>query len=67
LGSYFCGEFIIPKIWCFFYVKAPTYEVVLIEKSNIYTNFSSGKVEIIIKDHQRIRLYQSDSLVAFFV
>ena len=43
-----CGELIIPKIWCYFNVKAPIYEVVLLEKSSVFHSYAGGKVEFII-------------------
>jgi len=42
-----CGELIIPKIWCYFNVKAPIYEVVLLEKSSVFHSYAGGKVELI--------------------
>ena len=44
-----CGELIIPKIWCYFNVKAPIYEVVLLEKSSVFHSYAGGKVEFINK------------------
>jgi len=42
-----CGELIIPKIWCYFNVKAPIYEVVLLEKSSVFHSYAGGKVELL--------------------
>ena len=52
-----CGELIISKIWCYFYVKVPIYEVILPERSNIYINYAGGKVENITKTKNYIYLF----------
>lgn len=51
-----CGELIIPKIWCYFNVKAPIYEVVLLEKSSVFHSYAGGKVELILLE--KYFLYQ---------
>lgn len=40
------GNLIIPKIWCYFYVKVPLLNVILLEKSSISTSKAGGKVEL---------------------
>ena len=42
-----CGDFIILKIRCYFYVNVPIYFFILLESSSIYTRFTVGKVEYI--------------------
>ncbi len=40
-----CGDFIIPKIGCCFYVKAIISCIILPEKSSRYASFAGGKVK----------------------